>query len=49
MAKDDQRVTVSLEELAYSGMLQAEPITRLLVKKGIIAISAVKLQAGEAF
>ena len=36
MADDESREEVSLEELAYSGMLQTEAITRLLVKKGII-------------
>ena len=36
MANDESREEVSLQELAYSGMLQTEAITRLLVKKGII-------------
>ena len=33
---DESREKVSVQELAYSGMLQTEAITRLLVKKGII-------------
>jgi len=36
MPIDDERQTITIEELAYSGMLQTEAITRLLVKKGII-------------
>ncbi len=35
MSKDDDREAISLEELAYAGLVQSEAITRLLIEKGI--------------
>ena len=38
MPIDDERQTITIEELAYSGMLQTEAITGLLVRKGIVTV-----------
>ena len=38
MADDNERETIFTEELAYSGMLQTEAITGLLVRKRIVTV-----------
>jgi len=49
--KLDQREIVSLEELAYSNMMEQEAMMRLLMKKGIISkeefLDELKLVAKE--
>ena len=49
--KLDPKETVSLEELAYSNMMEQEAMMRLLVKKGIISkeefLDELKLVVGE--
>ena len=49
--KCDQKEIVSLEELAYSNMMEQEAMMRLLMKKGIISkeefLDELKLVAKE--
>ena len=49
--KLDQKEIVSLEELAYSNMMEQEALVRVLLKKGIITkrefLDELKLVAGE--
>ena len=49
--KLDQKEIVTLEELAYSNMMEQEAMMRLLMKKGIISkeefLDELKLVVGE--
>jgi len=49
--KLDQKEIVSIEELAYSNMMEQEAMMRLLMKKGIISkeefLDELKLVVGE--